>query len=170
MLHLHKPPKTITYNKSIKVIRQRSGPIRLNENWWKNDADPYYTSFLNDKQYLYSFLTTDAAYKCMDFLKKYKQLNDRYPGLHINHKPVKQCEKTDYGIYVDEQFYWAIKQNCLLNGVSLIGIKSFDYTLIDSFMGKRNIFNLDISAIDLLEDEELEMDQYKGHLNQLFKT
>jgi hypothetical protein len=50
----------------------------------------------------------------------------------------------------------------------MIRIRLFaDYTFIDSFLGQKNVFNLSISAIDLLEDISLDNSEHIEHLNYL---
>ena len=70
-------------------------------------------------------------------------------------------------IYIDDEFYGGMKQRCLLNGIGLIGVTEFDYTYTERSMGKKNIFNLNISAIDLLEDERFEKIEQIDNLNYL---
>ena len=70
-------------------------------------------------------------------------------------------------VYIDEEYLEGLKQRCLLNGIGLIGISNFEYTFIDHFLTKKNVFNLNVSAIDLLENENINCDQQIDNLNYL---
>jgi len=62
----------------LKVIRKKE----LNTTWWTSGNEYYYSSFLNDRQHIYSFLNISAAKNCHSFLKKFKEVNKFYPDLH----------------------------------------------------------------------------------------
>lgn len=140
----------------IYVIRERKGP---NRSWWHHgkDQDNYYSGFLNENQYIYSFLNRSCAEKCMVFLKDYKRANGRYPDLTGNNQLI--GHSGDLQIYVDEEFHWSIKNKCLLNSTGLMGIKDFEYT---NLTGK-NTFNFE----DLLQNERFDETQRIKHLNYL---
>ena len=48
-----------------------------------------------------------------------------------------------------------------------MGITTFDYTYCETFLGKKDVFNLTVSGIDLLEDEKLDYSTQLDHLNYL---
>jgi hypothetical protein len=150
----------------IKVIRQRKNNGSLN--WWSssNDADTFYSSMLNEKQYICCFYEQKNAEKCIEFLKKYKEINNRYPDIHGNNKALHYIEQHEE-LYVDEQSVHFMKTKCMLNNIGLIGITHFDYTYINRVLGQRNVFNVDISAVDILESEIFGKDKYIDHLNHL---
>jgi hypothetical protein len=150
----------------IKVIRQRRNNVFTN--WWNssNDADTFYSSILDEKQYICCFYEKKKAEKCVDFLKKYKQLNNRYPDLHGNNKVLHYKEQNEE-LYIDDQSVHFMKTKCLVNNIGLIAITNFDYTYIDQVLGQRHVFNLDISAIDLLDSELLGPEKYIDNLNYL---
>ena len=140
----------------IYVIRERKGP---NRSWWHNgkDQDNYYSGFLNENQYIYSFLNRSCAEKCVVFLKDYKRANGRYPDLSGNNHSI--ARSGDLQLYVDEEFHWSIKTKCLLNSTGLIGVKNFDYTTLC----RKNTFDFE----DLLRNERVDDTQMVEHLNYL---
>jgi hypothetical protein len=150
----------------VNVIKQKK--IRQHQTSWNSPehVDKLYSSRINEKVYMYSFLNLETAKKCFEFLKKYKEVNGYYPDLHGKHiKRVK--EPIENYIYIDDENLINLKKSCLLNGVGLIGISNFEYTFIDSLFGQKNIFNLNISAIDLLEHNTLDNSEHIEHLNYL---
>jgi len=152
----------------VKVIRQRY----LNEsskNWWDIENNNYYSSLLYDKHCIYSFLTHHSAENCLNFLEEYKKKNKFYPGLNPYSKLNKINNTTDTSIYIDYERTDALKQRCLINGVGLIGISEFEYNFVKSFVSAKNIFNLHLSAVDLLENEECEIIEHIDNLNYLLE-
>ena len=154
------------YPDIIKVIRQRK--TNLLTNWWNssNDADTFYSSILNEKHYVCCFYDHENAEKCTEFLKKYKELNNRYPDLHGNKKALHYIEQNEE-LYIDEQTLHFMKSKCVLNNIGLIAITDFDYTYIDLELGRRDIFDVRLSTVDLLDSELLGKDKYIDHLNYL---
>jgi hypothetical protein len=154
--------------KMVKVIRKTE---TVRDSWWSPEygGDKFYSSFFNDKQYIYSFLTEQSAERCNQFLKKYKSVYKRYPDLHCNrykfYKNVSLDPFTD--TYIDDETLTAMTTRCLLNGVGLIGISHFDYTYLDSFIGQKDVFNLQLSAVDLLENQNVDFTQHVDNLNYL---
>jgi hypothetical protein len=150
--------------KVLKLIRKKE---IIRDSWWTPEygGDKYYSSIFHDKQYIYSFLTNESAETCEKFLKKYKSIHNRYPDLLPN-KSFKKIDNMN-DIYIDEETIYAMKTRCLINNVGLIGISRFEYTFIDSFFGQKNVFNLHISAVDLLENDDINQEQRIDHLNYL---
>jgi hypothetical protein len=164
------PKNIMTYTKIprpnvVKVIKKRPPPTGERSIWCSPEyRDKMYSSMFNEKQFIYSFLTHEPSIKCIQFLNKYKQVNGHYPDLHGKH--IKR--KNDNGeLYIGYENLKDLKKKCLLNGVGLIGISDFGYTYIDSFLGQKNVFNLNISAIDLLEDEVLDHNEQIENFNYL---
>jgi hypothetical protein len=60
-----------------------------------------------------------------------------------------------------------MKYRCLVNNIGLIGISSFEYTFYDQELNKKNIFDLNISSIDLLSEEKQENNKVIENLNEL---
>ena len=148
----------------IKVIKQRVPP-REDTIWYSSDQSKIYSGIFNEKQYIYSFLTLESAKRCFEFLKKYNEVNGHYPDLH-GKKYIKDISGKE-SIYIDDEKLFTLKKKCLINGVGLIGISHFDYTFIDSFFKQKNVFNLSISAVDLLDDISLGKAEQVDHLNYL---
>jgi hypothetical protein len=73
----------------LNVIRKKNNCFT---SWWDNtgiNEDQFYTGMLNDRQYIYSFFNKDSTEKCVSFIKKYKLINGKYPGLEeTNLQPI----------------------------------------------------------------------------------
>lgn len=162
---LTKINKSITKPCLVQVILKKD-IYKPRSAWWcpEKNCDTYYSSFLNKKQYIYSFLDMSSCHRCYSFLEKYKQINGVYPDLHINKKPSKQQEEGD--IYIENDTIDSLKERCKLNRIGLIGITHFNYTHYATFLGKSDVFNLTISAIDLLENSQETINEI-DHLNYL---
>jgi len=127
----------------------------------------YYSSLLGgDKQYIYSFTSKNLSNKCYDFLKSYKLRYNRYPDLNVNSKMKKISNDIDISIEIE--ILNDFKGYCLINNVGLISIDKFDYTFIDNISKRKDIYNLSISAIDLLENEEVSKKDYINNLELIY--
>ena len=143
----------------IKVIRKKD-----NYSWWapKYGQGKYYSTTLDDKQYICSFIDNECSNKFKKFIDHYKAINNRYPNI-LNEKELNN-DSDNFEVYIEDEILDLMKERCLLNGVSLIGIVDFDYTFTKD---KLNVFNLNISAIDLLEYEATDHDRQIDNLNYL---
>jgi hypothetical protein len=155
-------------NNYVKVIRRRQIYDR-NASWWtpENNQDNYYSSLLGERQYIYAFLNVQAAKKCYQFLKKYKDVNGRYPDLHGSQKAIKPVTEESFTVYIDEEPLRGLKKRCSVNGIGLIGISEFDYTFIDTILDQKNVFSLNLSATDLLSDQVTDDNDKIENLNYL---
>ena len=136
------------------------------ESWWnsKINNSEYYSSIIEDKQYIYSFLNEHSANKCIEFLYKYKKVNGNFPNLTGN---VISTNFPNYDIHVDIESLYGLKERCLLNNIGLIGIVSFEYSFINHVFNKKNVFDLNISAIDMLENENQNSIELIDNLNYI---
>jgi len=164
------PTNIMTYARSkrppfVKIIKQRKSESEKSIWCSPDQSDKIYSSMFNGKQYIYSFLTTESSKTCFQFLKKYREVNGRYPDLHGSQN-LKDISNTN-SIYIDDENLIALKNKCLVNGIGLIGISQFGYTYIDSLFGQKNVFNLSISAVDLLDDVSINNQEQIEHLNYL---
>jgi len=164
------PGNIMTYGKLkrppfVKIIKQRK-TIGERTIWCSPEyTDKMYSSMFNDKQYIYSFLTPEASKICYQFLKKYREVNGGYPDLH-GKKNLKNVS-CDESIYIDDENLQTLKKKCILNGIGLIGISEFSYVYLDTFFGQKNVFNLSISAVDLLADVSFDNQEQIENLNYL---
>jgi len=144
----------------IKVIRKKD-----NYSWWapKYGQGKYYSTTLDEKQYICSFFDDTSCKKFKKFIDHYKAVNNKMPNL-LNQYDSK-TDIDNFEIYIEDEILDLMKERCLLNGVSLIGIINFEYTFVKS--ENMNVFNLNISAIDLLENESTDHDRQIDNLNYL---
>ena len=159
-----KVKKEIKYPAKIKVLR-----IKDNTSWWSpmHKQGKYYSSFIEEKQSILSFFDETSSEKFKDFIDHYKAINNKYPCLsNVNESNV---ITDNYQIYIEDEILELMKERCLLNGVSLVGIMDFDYTFIKNPNKETNlnVFDLKISMIDLLKYEEIAYDRQIDNLNYL---
>ena len=147
------------YPSVVYVIRKKNTPQM---SWWKNNSDTYYSSILNEKRTLYTFFSNESATNCLSFINKYKLINNKYPPGDSLMEPGE--------LYIDSDTVFYLQHNCLLNGLGLVGITAFDYTFCKTFLDKKNVFNLTVSGVDLLENHDLGIPDYVSHLNYLLTT
>jgi hypothetical protein len=156
------PASSIKPPSVLKIIRKKE--VIKNTSCWRPGEEEYYSSYLNDQRFIYSFLNLSAAKNCYSFLKKYKEVNKVYPDLHGT---ILKKKEEDFFIYIDDEPLITLKKRCLLNNIGLVGISSFDYTYNNYLIGKKNVFNLNFSAVDLLENESLKLPDQIENLNYL---
>jgi len=107
----------------------------------------YYSSIINDKQYIYSFVSENYANNCISFLNNYKRLYNKYPDPY--NKMVKMVYKNKHATFdeqlvVEEEILDSLQTQCLLNNIGLLGITNFEYTYQEKDIDKKNIFYLTI--------------------------
>lgn len=152
----------------LHVVRKKT--LLRNDDYWsksQRDRDNYYSNVLEEKLYLYSFLNNQSVQRCYSFLQKYNSVNGRYPSTCVNKNPTifeENCE-----IYIDADTRYSLEHRCLLNNIGLMGITTFEYTYCETFLERKNVFNLTVSGIDLLEDEEPDNITQVNHLTYLFR-
>jgi len=152
----------------VKVIRQKVNNGQTS--WWSPQyiEDKYYSSFLYNKQHIYTFLNDTSIKECFNFLKEYKKIHGYYPDLNkFNNKVTPRDCNLDIYIYTEELD--SIKEKCMSNGVGLVGISSFGYSFDEKFLNKNDVFNISISAMDLITDKNVQdyTDKQIDNLNYL---
>jgi len=170
MINITKTFKTLdTKTHTVRVIRKKE-TLKKNTSWWypEKNIDKYYSSFLNDDHYIYSFLTTHSAENCIKFLKKYKSVNNFYPDIELK-SFVAPSREVDYGLYIEEETVYNIKKKCFLNNIGIIAITDFEY-IHTTNLGCPGIFNICICGVDLLEDQQFDTEIQKEHFNYLFEN
>jgi len=119
----------------------------------------YYSDILDGPHCVYGFLTRESALKCMEFLVQYKTKYKRYPYIG-------QARKTKYSgtadhVLLEEDYLEDMKNKCVLNGVHLIGIHTFDY----SFQFTDEV---KLSGSILTQEYKVEQEYIKENLEYLF--
>lgn len=153
----------------LQVIRKKN-QFKPTESYWLNtqlDKDTYYSNILEDKLYLYAFLNDRSAKQCYSFLQKYKAIYGEYPSTTELKQPTKFGENGE--IYIDTDTAYSLSYRGLLNNIGIMGITTFEYTYCETFLERKNVFNLTVSGVDLLEDETIDSTTMKNHLNYLFR-
>ena len=134
---------TYTKVKPPSIIKTVKKTNYAKNSWWLNSD--YYSLNFNEKQYICTFLTRGSADNCIYLLKK--------------------AYKEEF--HVDEEPLHLMKKRCMLNNIGLIGITDFNYTHTYGIFQTNNVFILNISCIDLLADQKLDIDEYVDNLNFL---
>ena len=131
----------------------------------KYNKELYYSRMINDKQCIFSFLNVESSKNCLSFLEKYKKIHKKYPcpEQYKNTSPL----ENEFACYIDNKPIAVLKNRCLLNNIGLIGINYFDYTFYDNFAGEKNVFNVNISSVDLLTNEKITVEDQIDQLNYL---
>ena len=154
-------------NKMVTVIRKRQ-LTKPSQSWWSHgpNQDRYYSSYLQDKHYLYVFQDNEVTKKCLQFLKTYNIKYDRYPDLSNNDSICSNNDETSE-IYIDSEILMSLMYRCTVNNIGLFRVDHFDYQFNNSILGKGSSYNIDISGLDLIEDEELNINRQIKHYKYL---
>ena len=116
----------------------------------------YYSDVLGDTHCVYGFLNRDSALNCREFLVRYRMQHKRYP--FIGQVKVTRYTGTDDSVLLEERTLEDMKNKCVLNGVHLIGIHTFDYQSTEEVR---------LSGTILTEDYEAEQEYIKENLEHL---
>ena len=116
----------------------------------------YYSDVLGDNHCVYGFLNRDSALKCREFLVRYRVKHMRYPFIGQAH--VTKYTGIDETVLLEENILEDMKNKCVLNGVHLIGIHTFDYQSTEEVR---------LSGTILTEDYEADQDYIKENLEYL---
>lgn len=115
----------------------------------------YYSSFIDNKQHIYSFLTDETANTCVSFLTEFKSMYNNWPIINEDNEILlsnrllggyKNKKITDE-VVVNEEEIENMQSYCIFNNLGLLGVTFFDYTF------KKNKIDLYISACSLLPDD-----------------
>lgn len=114
-----------------------------------NGTGRYYTSFIGDRQYVYSFKNYQDAEMCRDFLIRHKKKYSIYPSINCGQKAKKVLKDPveDYDIIIDEEPADVFETMCMLNNVGIAEIKYFNYTY-DNYK-----FSIHLSTSNLIETD-----------------
>lgn len=86
------------------------------------NSNGFYTSTINDNRTMFSFMNTQSALRCTNFLTHYAEVYGKFPGstcIPIN---------LDTSLTIQEVDIKKVQNTCLLLNLGLIGITEFDYT------------------------------------------
>ncbi len=86
----------------------------------------YYSDVLDDTHCMYGFMNRQSALRCREFLVRYREKYDRYPFIGQS-KGIKFAGAC-HAVALEEEPIETMKNKCVLNGVHLIGIHTFEYS------------------------------------------
>ena len=135
----------------LKIIKN----IEIDKNWLHIKNDRYYANitktknidtFTNEKK-VYSFLNESSATNFFYFLKIYNIINGEYPNFdNLNYDNIRNVSKS-FNIYIGDEKYDELIQDCRELNIGLIGICNFNYHF------EKN-FKINMSYIDLVSKNE----------------
>ena len=158
-------------NTMVNIIRKRQ-VVKPQKTWWVRGPyeDKYYSSYLQNKHYIYSFQNNEVAKKCFQFLNEYKFRYNKFPDLCDETYSRNIINNDDINdIYIDTDVLTSIIYRCSVNNIGLMCIENFDYQFINSPLGKGRFYNLDISGIDIIDNEEINLERQIKHYEELIK-
>jgi hypothetical protein len=120
-----------------------------------NFKNKYYTSYLEDRLHIYSFLDEQNIKKCINFCAEYKKkfgdwpelndtinnqkLNVSYVNNNINTLNTLRSELVIKNILIDDIYTY-----CKQNNMGLLGITDFEYSILN------NKIDINFKAADLI--------------------
>lgn len=118
----------------------------------------YYSSFLDGRQYIYSFIKNEPLRNCQRFISDYKRIHSTFPPADTSYINVPtRSENSDY-IYVDTEDTEELQRTCLIYNAGLVAIESFEY------VSGGDAFDVKISAAEILpyidHSEQVELLHY----------
>jgi hypothetical protein len=121
----------------------------------------YYSSFIDGKQCVVSFMNNQSATKCIQFMNEYKEKYAMYPILGENLMQVRTKQKMHF-VYLKNMEVEKLQMQCMLFNVGLVGIDNFDYQLNNSK------FTLEFGAADLLVNHQPTIQMNIATLNAMW--
>ena len=109
----------------------------------------YYSSFIGDHQYIYSFTRDEPLQRCYNFIKDYKSRHKKYPPAEIYSMRLSMRPENDF-VHAEVENVEVLKRRCLMYNVGLMEIEKFEYSF------RNGLFHVDISAEDILPDVSLQ--------------
>ena len=109
----------------------------------------YYSSFIGDRQHVYSFIRYQPLRNCSEFIAEYKMYHKKYPPADTFSRRLSTRPETDF-IHAEVEDVEILKRRCLMYNVGLLEVDKFEYTF------NRGLFDVNISAEDILPDISLQ--------------
>ena len=104
----------------------------------------YYSSFIRERQHIYSFIRDEPLRNCAKFISDYKRYYKKYPPIdNLSPRLTTRREKYD-NVHVEVADTEVLQRHCLMYNVGLIAIDKFDYIF------REGMFNISISADNIL--------------------
>jgi hypothetical protein len=121
----------------------------------QKNSTRYYSDILDNTHCMYGFMNKSSALKCRQFLVSYHVKYKRYPSMGREYA-LKYIGSNE-PILLEEEPIEDMKNKCVLNGVHLVGIHTFDYSLqFDEARFSGIILTEDIEAPQELVRDNLE--------------
>lgn len=117
----------------------------------------YYSSFVEDKQHIYSFVRDEPLRNCANFIKDYKRYYKKYPPAETSSRKLSTLPDYENYIHVEMEDIYILQRRCLMYNVGLLEVGKFEY------MFKKGIFDVSISVNSILP--EIDIDERKNLLN-----
>lgn len=125
----------------------------------------YYSSFIDDRQCVVSFMNDQSAAKCVQFMNEYRDKYSVYPVLGEELRVNKQIRtESAHNISLQLMNVEKLQTQCMLFNVGLIGVDNFEYQMNISK------FTLDFGAADLLINRQQTIQMNIATLNAMWDT
>ncbi len=109
----------------------------------------YYSSFVGDRQHIYSFTQSEPLQRCHEFIADYKRYHKKYPPADTNSMRLSLRPEDDL-VHTEVEDIHVLQRRCLMYNVGLVKVEKFDYIF------KRGTFNVDISVAEINSDISLQ--------------
>jgi len=146
--------KNVTVPDKVKVLSIKKGYNNIDTPGMAFGKN-YYSSYIDNKQHIYSFLNNETANTCVAFLKEFKTMYNSWPVINeqneimISNQMLSNYinEKLNEDIVINEEEIENMQSYCIFNNLGLLGVTFFDYTF------KKNKIDLYISACSLIPED-----------------
>jgi len=118
----------------------------------------YYSEILDTHHCVYGFLKRTSALTCREFLVRYRMKHNQYPT--IGQAVLADYRGVDDSIVIEEGILEDMKTKCVLNGLHLIGIHTFEFSLAD---------DVKLSGTILTEDETVSKEDVRDNLEYILE-
>ena len=121
----------------------------------------YYSSFIDGRQCVVSFMNDKSASRCIQFLNEYRDKYSVYPVLGEDLRQ-SRINQVPHDVFLQTMEIEKLQTQCILFNVGLVGIDNFDYKL---HLSK---FTLEFGAADLLLNQQQTIQMNIATLNAMW--
>lgn len=114
----------------------------------------YYSEILENKHCVYGFMNKTSALNCKDFLLSYKKTHSVYPA--VDRARLLKFKGTLNPICIEYDYIEDMKNKCVLNGLHLVGIHTFEYKTLHEVQVKLVHLTDGLSAPSVFVRDNLE--------------
>ena len=109
----------------------------------------YYSSFIGDRQHIYSFTRPEPLQRCHEFIADYKRIYKKYPPADTTSMRLSTRPEDDF-VHTEVEEAQTLHRRCLMYNVGVVEVEHFDYTF------NKGLFDVSLSAAEILTDISLQ--------------